>query len=116
MTTCTVTRGFFVLRHCGVLAVTGCTTCGRPLCAAHVADAGMCPECAVAAGYGTHPSRTPITTAAHRRRAFYSGSSHHYQDTTWYSSFDDYDREAFRPDSAADPDYGVDEDSGLVDS
>lgn len=116
MTGCTATRGFFVLRHCGVLAVTGCANCARPLCAAHVADAGMCPECAAAAGYGTHPSGTPTSAAAHRRRAFYTGSAHHYQDTTWYSSLDDYDRQAFRPGGAVDPDYGIDEGSGLVDS
>lgn len=116
MTGCTVTRGFFVLRRCGARAVTGCAHCARPVCVAHVADAGLCPECAAAAGYGAHASATQATVAAHRRRAFYTSSAHHYHDTTWYSSFDDYDREAFRPGNAADPDYGTDQGSGLVDS
>ncbi len=43
---CGVTTGFFVLKQCGVLAVTSCARCARPLCAAHVAEGGCCPESA----------------------------------------------------------------------
>ena len=119
MTSCCVTVGFFVLSRCGNPAVTGCAQCRRPLCSAHVADGGLCPECAVSRGYGTHPTASPATVSAYRRRAFYASSSRHYGDSDWYGSLDEYDRAPFQPGGSAgstDTDYGADDGSDLVDS
>ena len=116
MNSCAVTTGFFVLKRCGVLAATTCVQCTRPLCAAHVAEAGLCPECSVARGHGTGPTSHPVTKATHRRRAFYAGSSHHFSDSSWYDSLDRCDREPFEPGNAADPDYAVGDGTSLVDS
>jgi hypothetical protein len=111
--TCGVTTGFFVLRRCGVTAVTGCARCRRPLCADQVAEGGLCPECAAAHGHRVHPA----AARAFHRRAFYASSAHSYHDRHFYDSLDDYDRSAFDPgrssDGEYDPDDGPDD---LVDS
>lgn len=97
MSTCTVTMGFFVLRRCSGFAVAWCARCRRQLCAAHVAEAGLCPECAAGHGYGAQPGGSAAAAAAHHRRAFRARSATTYNDPFWYSSFDDYDRAAFAP-------------------
>ena len=113
MIACGVTVGFFVLRRCGSPAVSGCVQCRRPLCPAHVADGGLCPECAAARGYRTHPA----AGAAHYRRTFYSHTSGTYHDSRFYRSLDDYDRAPFDPDAAANTGFGpADESDDLVDS
>jgi hypothetical protein len=113
MTPCGVTTGFFVLRRCGNPAVTGCAQCRRPLCQTHVADGGLCPECAAARGFRTHPA----AGAAYHRRTFYGHTSHIYHDSSFYNSLDYYDRAPFDPDAAANAEYGSGEDSDdLVDS
>ncbi|GIF15773.1 hypothetical protein [Actinoplanes teichomyceticus] len=112
MTPCAVTTGFFTLGKCGQMAVAGCPACGRPICADHVADGGLCPECAAARNQVGHPA----AAAAQRRRAYRHSSSAEYRDTGWYAGFDAYDRAAFDPGSAADQDYLDDGDDALVDS
>jgi hypothetical protein len=107
---CAVTTGFFVLRRCGAPAVSACALCRRPLCGAHVADAGLCPECAAARGYHGHPA----AAAAHHRRSFYSRGSHDYGDAAFYQTLDAYDRAPFDPGAAGETDY--DADSGASDS
>ena len=112
MTPCAVTTGFFTLARCGQMVVAGCPACGRAICADHVADGGLCPECAAARGSAAHAA----ATVAHRRRAFRTRTSHVYHDVSWYSSLDDFDRAAFEPNAAADTDYLDDGDDALVDS
>lgn len=112
MTPCAVTTGFFTLARCGQMAVAGCPACGRAICADHVADGGLCPECAAARGAAGHPA----ATVAHRRRAFRSRTAQLYHDTAWYGGLDDFDRAAFEPEAAADTDYLDDGDDALVDS
>lgn len=116
MSSCSVTIGFFVLRRCRGLAVTGCVRCRRPLCPEHVADAGLCPECAAGQGFGARPGGSPAAAAAHHRRAFRSRVATDYHDRAWYSSLDDYDRAAFAPGAAASQEYDPDDGSYLVDS
>jgi len=117
VTRCTVTTGFFVLGRCGQAAVASCPHCERPVCAAHAAPGGMCPECAAARGYGTQDPHDPAWAGGYRRR-YYQRSSQYYNDTFWYSSFDEYDRGAFNPgdDYSYGGDWGPDDDTGFVDS
>ncbi|HWS39501.1 MAG TPA: hypothetical protein VN408_43000 [Actinoplanes sp.] len=112
MTPCAVTTGFFTLGKCGQMAVAGCPACGRALCADHVADGGLCPECAAARNQFSHPA----SVSAHRRRRYRHSSSQAYQDTVWYTTFDSYDRAAFDPHAGASQDYLDDGDDALVDS
>ncbi|GGN13506.1 hypothetical protein FHR83_003743 [Actinoplanes campanulatus] len=112
MTPCAVTTGFFTLGKCGQMAVAGCPACGRAVCADHLADGGLCPECAAARNRFGHPS----AAAAARRRVYRQRQAQYYGDTVYYSSFDDYDRAAFEPGAAADQDYLDDGDDALVDS
>ncbi|WP_433333192.1 hypothetical protein [Spirillospora sp. CA-294931] len=117
-TPCTVTTGFFVLGRCGRAAVQQCPQCGRAICGTHVGSHGLCPECVVAAGYGSHDPHAPGWVSGYRRW-FYQRSSQSYNDTIWYSSFDSYDRGTFNPGddyySSGGDDFGGD-DSGFVDS
>jgi hypothetical protein len=113
-----VTSGFFVLGRCGRAAAAPCARCGRPTCQEHYGPSGLCPECLVAAGQGSD-DRYDERWVWGYRRGFYSRSSQTYNDTTWYSAFDAYDRGAFNPGqghSPGDYDYGSDDDAGFVDS
>lgn len=112
MTPCAVTTGFFTLGKCGQMAVAGCPQCGRALCADHVADGGLCPECAAAGNQVGHPA----AAAAQRRRAYRHRTAEEYRDALWYTSFDAYDRAAFDPGAAAARDFLDDGDDALVDS
>ncbi|SDT23412.1 hypothetical protein [Actinoplanes derwentensis] len=112
MTPCAVTTGFFTLGKCGQMAVAGCPSCGRALCADHVADGGLCPECAAARNQFAHPA----SASAFRRRRFRQASSQNYSDPIWYTTFDSYDRAAFDPAAGANQDYRDDGDDALVDS
>ncbi|WP_131737098.1 hypothetical protein [Actinomadura roseirufa] len=118
MTPCDVTTGFFVLGRCGRPAVTGCPQCGRPVCGEHAApQGGHCPECLAALGHGSRDPHDPSWVAGYRRR-HYERTSETYNDTTWYSSFDAYDRGAFEPGSGYtydEGDFGSDG-TGFVDS
>jgi hypothetical protein len=112
MTPCAVTTGFFTLGKCGTMAVAGCPSCGRALCADHITEGGLCPECAAANNRFGHPA----AVAAYRRRAYRHRSAGVYQDAVWYTGFDSYDRAAFDPGAAASQDYLDDGDDALVDS
>lgn len=112
MTPCTVTTGFFTLGKCGVMAVAGCPSCGRALCANHVTEGGLCPECAAGRSQVGHPA----AAAAYRRRAHRHRTSQEYSDAGWYTGFDSYDRAAFAPGAGADQDYLDDGADALVDS
>jgi hypothetical protein len=118
VTRCTVTTGFFILGRCGQAAVASCPACGRPVCGAHAGPNGVCPECAAAQGYGTQDPHQPSWAESYRRR-YYHDSSQTYADTSWYSSFNEYDRGAFNPGddySHGGGDWGADDDTGFVDS
>ncbi|MFI0483972.1 hypothetical protein [Actinomadura sp. 9N215] len=117
MNRCTVTTGFFVLGRCGQQAVASCPQCARPVCAAHAGPGGLCSECAAAQGYGTPDPHHPSWTGGFRRR-YYQSSSRAYNDTYWYSSFDEYDRGAFNPgdDYSHGGDWDGDDGTGFVDS
>ena len=114
MTVCTVTTGFFVLRRCGRPVVAGCPACGRPLCVNHLADGGLCPECAAQRGHLRHPQ----AASSHHRRGFFSHSSHDFGDMTMFTIFDAFDRAPFEPDAGGETDYDADGDGddNLVDS
>ncbi|GAA4604683.1 hypothetical protein BJY16_005102 [Actinoplanes octamycinicus] len=112
MTPCTVTTGFFTLGKCGVMAVAGCPACQRPLCAGHITESGLCPECAAARNQVGHPA----AAAAYRRRMHRHRTAGEYQDAGWYAGFDAYDRSAFDPGAGAQQDYLDDGDDALVDS
>jgi hypothetical protein len=115
MTVCTVTTGFFVLRRCGRPPVAGCPACGRPLCAIHIADAGLCPECAAQRGYLGNPH----ASSAHHRRGFFSSSGHDFGDVALFQRLDDFDRAPFDPGAGGETEYdadGGDGDDRLVDS
>jgi hypothetical protein len=115
MTVCTVTTGFFVLRRCGRPVVAGCPACGRPLCVNHVADGGLCPECAAARGHLGHPN----AASSHHRRGFFTTSAHDFGDVTMFSMLDRFDRAPFDPGNGGGTDYdadGGDDDDRLVDS
>lgn len=112
MTPCTVTTGFFVLRRCGRPAVAGCPACGRPICAAHVADGGMCPDCAAQRGHFGHPQ----ASSSHHRRGFYSHSSQDFGDANMFAMLNAFDREPFDPGNGGETDYDADGDDSLVDS
>ncbi|TDB91641.1 hypothetical protein [Actinomadura sp. 7K534] len=117
MTPCSVTTGFFVLGRCGQAAVVSCPGCGRPVCGAHAAANGLCPECGAAQGYGTHDPHHPAWTGGYRRH-YYQRSSQLYNDALWYTTFNEYDRGAFNPgdDWSHGGDWGPDDDTGFVDS
>jgi hypothetical protein len=111
MAACDVITGFFVLRRCDAPVVAACVQCGRGLCPAHVADRGLCPECAVAMGYGGDPTTSSSAAAlARRRRGFYSEAARAFGDLDWYSSLDEFDRAPFQPGAGAGhgngPDHG----------
>lgn len=110
--TCTVTTGFFVLRRCGRPGVAACPACGRPLCATHIADGGLCPECAAARGLLGHPQ----AAASHRRRGFYTASGHDFGDLSLFSMLDAFDRAPFDPGNGNETEYDADGDDSLVDS
>ncbi|MEV6348102.1 hypothetical protein [Actinoplanes sp. NPDC051851] len=112
MTPCAVTTGFFTLGKCGQMAVAGCPSCGRALCADHVTEGGLCPECAAANGRYGHPA----AAAAYRRRAQRYRASQEYEDAGWYNLFDAFDRSAFDPNAGAQQDYLDDGNDALVDS
>jgi hypothetical protein len=112
MTPCAVTTGFFTLGKCGRMAVAGCPSCGRALCADHVTEGHLCPECAAANNQFGHPA----AVSAYRRRAHRHRTAEVYQDAVWYTGFDAYDRAAFAPGAAASQDYLDDGDDALVDS
>jgi hypothetical protein len=119
LTPCTVLTGFFLLGHCGRAGMASCAQCGRPICQEHYGPNGLCPECASQRAYNTLDPHDPSWTRAYRRW-YYQRSSQTYNDSTWYSSFDSYDRGAFDPGS--DWSYGSgdfggsDDDTGFVDS
>jgi hypothetical protein len=115
---CAVTSGFFVLGRCGQAAVAPCGRCGRPVCQEHYGLGGLCPGCRATAA---HPSEDPYENewAWGYRHGFYARSAQTYQDPTWYSNFDAYDRGAFDPGQGHSPDdhdYGSGDGSGFVDS
>jgi hypothetical protein len=115
MSVCTVTTGFFVLRRCGRPAVAACPACGRPLCTNHVADAGLCPECAAQRGYLRHPQ----AAWSHHRRGFFTASSHDFGDMGMFTALDEFDRAPFDPGAGGETEYdadGSDDDDELVDS
>jgi len=112
MMPCAVTTGFFVLRRCGRRAVAGCPRCGRPLCQSHVADHGLCPECAAALDDATHPA----ARRARHRRSFRSHSSRTFTDTDLYTELDTFDRAPFEPGAAGSEDYADDGGDSMMDS
>jgi hypothetical protein len=114
MTICTVTTGFFVLRRCGRPPVAGCPACGRPICATHVADAGLCPECAARRGFLGNPH----ASSSHHRRGFYQHSSQEFGDANIFAMLNAFDRAPFDPDAGDETDYDADGggDDSLVDS
>ena len=117
MNRCAMTTGFFVLGRCGQPAVAACPQCGRAVCAGHAGQGGICPGCAAAQGYGTQDPHHPSWTDGYRR-LYYRSSSREYHDTSWYASFDEYDRGAFNPGDqySYGGDWGPDDDTGFVDS
>lgn len=113
VTRCAVTTGFFVLGRCGRAAAASCPRCGRPVCGDHAGPDGLCPECAAAQGYGTQDPHHPSWAGGYRRH-YYRHSSQAYGDTSWYSSFDQYDRGAFNPgDDYSAGGWGPDDDAGF---
>jgi len=118
LTPCSVTTGFFVLGRCGGPAVAACGQCGQPICQAHVEANGLCPECAAAAGYAPQDPHDPRWVGGYRRW-FHHRTSQAYNDPTWYSSFDSYDRGSFNPGddwNSGSGDFGGDDGGGFVDS
>jgi hypothetical protein len=97
--TCTATTGFFVLDRCERNARRGCTRCQRSICERHThalpgTPDAVCPECyAAGRGYISDPN-DPMWSVGYRR-SFYWEVSSSTGDTTWWSDFDDFDREAF---------------------
>lgn len=110
--TCGVAMGFFVLRRCPGRAAATCQRCGRPLCPAHVADAGLCPQCALARGYLTHPT----TIAMAHRRDFFIRFARDFNDGDSFPTFDDFDRAPFDHGPETDVDPGGVGPDHLVDS
>ncbi len=97
--TCTATTGFFVLERCDRLAHLGCGRCQRSICKRHSlslpGEVGpTCPECfAAARGYISDPN-DPMWAVGFRRSFYWEVSSSTGDDTFW-TGFDDFDREAF---------------------
>ena len=116
--TCTATTGFFVLERCERSAHVGCGRCTRSLCNRHTMQlpgdpTPVCPECyAAARGYISDPS-DPMWSIGFRR-SFYWEVSSSTGDDTWWSGFDDFDREAFTM-SEADGDWNDAGDGGFDD-
>jgi hypothetical protein len=114
VTPCTVVTGFFVLRRCGRPPVAGCPDCRRPICATHVAEQGLCPDCAARRGFFGHPA----SSSSHHRRGFRSSSSRDFGDASMFAVLNEFDRAPFDP-GGAETDYDADgggEDDRLVDS
>lgn len=112
---CTVTTGFFVLRRCGRPAVAACPACGRPICANHVAEAGLCPDCAAARGFFGHRQ----AASSRHRRAFFTQTGTDFGDVAMFTRFDNFDRAPFDPGNGGETEYdadGGDGDDSLVDS
>jgi hypothetical protein len=110
---CTVTTGFFVLRRCGRPPVATCPACGRPLCMNHIADAGLCPECAATQGYLGHPQ----ASSSHHRRGFFMSSAQDFSDASLFNMFNMFDRAPFDPGAGGHTEYDDDsDDDSLVDS
>jgi hypothetical protein len=114
MTPCTVTTGFFVLRRCGRPPVAGCPACRRPICAIHVAEQGLCPDCAAQRGFFGNPQ----AGSSHHRRGFRSASARDFGDASMLRILNSFDRAPFDPDSGDETDYDADGggDDSLVDS
>lgn len=115
MTRCAVTTGFFTLAHCGRPSAAMCGGCGRAACADHLVPAGLCAECAAAQGHGAQHVYEPNWTRGYRR-SYYQRSSQAYMDTSWYTGFDEFDREAFEPGRGHDLDYEHFDGNDYVDS
>lgn len=101
MGTCMARRGFLTLSDCGNPAASLCTTCSRPMCAAHLAPQSgftQCFDCAATNAtvregehddLWAHRYRSTYYTAS-GYRPIYSGSHHDtYYDDQDVRSFDD---------------------------
>jgi hypothetical protein len=96
MGSCAAQRGFLTLSSCDNPMASLCTSCGRPMCAAHLSmQSGFtqCLEC---------PAQTPASTGEEEQ--YDTGWSHRYRDTyyrdTGYhavssGTYDEHDARAF---------------------
>jgi hypothetical protein len=80
----------------------------------HIADAGLCPECAARQGYLGHPQ----ASSSHHRRGFFAASSADFGDHSLFSMLNAFERAPIDPNNGGETDYDADgsEDDSLVDS
>ncbi len=112
MPTCTVRKGFFLLRECNQLTTHLCARCGRPACDEHTAqqdDGLVCTECAAKTGSTESSTGSALGGRrgwAHRYRTDYYSRSHYtpiYTGTAAGAAtgaatadgFDEFDRRSF---------------------
>ncbi len=120
--TCSATTGFFVLERCDRNARAGCSRCSRSICERHLMQlpgesAPTCPECyAAARGFISDPSDEMWTIGF--RRSFYWDVSSTTGDPTFWSGFDDFDRDSFEQqgDEGDWADGGFDDNADYLDS
>jgi hypothetical protein len=97
---CACKRGFFTLRDCANAASTSCSTCSRRVCDDHVAEPGLCVECAAkrdeegAFAPADDPTRAAVgyRTRWYERRHYspiWWGTTDPYWATTDYRWYDD---------------------------
>ena len=109
--TCSVKRGFFMLRPCGNSASAQCSECQRAICGEHISALEgrmVCVECK-ARKTEANRSRQPVDYDPYDRNWAYSYrhgyySSYGYHPIWWGSYYggyhDDYDVRSFTPEKA----------------
>jgi hypothetical protein len=84
---CACKRGFFTLRDCANGAVTSCSTCTRRVCADHLAQPGLCVECAAKQQEVAELDEAPTLTAVRLRRSWYDSRDY---SPVWWATYDPY--------------------------
>jgi len=114
---CSCKRGFFTLRDCTNMATGTCTSCSRRICAQHLAQTGLCVECAArqdedrALDEPLDPAGNPIGTANRYRTRWYRTSG--YSPVFWGTSDSYWTTNDYRYyDEGSSGDYDNDDDGG----
>jgi hypothetical protein len=97
---CSCKQGFFTLRDCTNMAATTCTQCTRRICGKHLAEPGLCVECAAKNDEGRtfeDPTQAAVgyRTRWYDRRGYrpmwWGSNDPYYYDTVGYRWYDNDD-------------------------
>ena len=84
---CACKRGFFTLRDCANGAVTSCSACSRRVCQDHLAQTGLCVECAAKRQEESALEEGATLTAVRYRTRWYDSRGY---SPVWWATYDPY--------------------------